>query len=113
MTQACKRKLSEFLDGDTLRLFRALGDPNRIALVLAMVDGGGPMSVSEAAACCPVDMSVVSRHLATLRDAGLLTAEKRGKEVFYRLRASAWAQRLRALADALDACCPADPAATA
>ena len=39
----------------------------------------GPYStVTEAAGCCPVDLSVVSRHLATLKEAGILQADLNG-----------------------------------
>ncbi len=52
-----------------------------------------------------MDISVVSRHLATLRDAGVLQAERRGKEVFYTLKASSLVSTLRAIADAIETCC--------
>jgi DNA-binding transcriptional ArsR family regulator len=65
-------------------------------------------TVGEIAACCPIDLSVVSRHLAALRDAGVISAEKRGREVYYRVEAASLAARLRALADAIDACPCAD-----
>jgi len=57
-----------------------------------------------------VDLSVVSLHLAVLRDAGVITCEKRGKEVWCTVQAGEVAGLLRDLADALDACCPAGPA---
>jgi DNA-binding transcriptional ArsR family regulator len=63
-------------------------------------------SVSEVAQCCPVNLSGVSRHLKTLREAGLLVAERRGKEVYYRAQVQKLAAELRALADALERCCP-------
>jgi DNA-binding transcriptional ArsR family regulator len=53
-----------------------------------------------------VDLSVVSRHLRTLREAGVVDARKQGKEVFYRVRFDALIGILRNLADALEACCP-------
>ena len=65
-------------------------------------------AVSEVARCCPINISVVSRHLSTLRDAGILTSEKRGKEVRYSVVVSALVERLRAIADALEGCCPAE-----
>ena len=63
-------------------------------------------TVSEAAECCPVNISVVSRHLAMLRDAGILHAQKRGREVYYSVRYPELAATLRAIADAIEACCP-------
>ncbi len=49
---------------------------------------------------------MVSRHLAMLRDAGILSAEKRGKEVYYTVRCEEVVGLLRRIADALEACCP-------
>lgn len=89
--------------------FKALGDPNRLAILVALAGGGGERAVSEVAGCCPVDLSVVSRHLRILRDAGVVEARKRGKEVFYRVRFDSLVALLRNLADALEACCPQPP----
>jgi ArsR family transcriptional regulator len=85
--------------------FRALGDPNRIVLVARLAGLDHPSTVTEAAECCPVDLSVVSRHLAVLRDAGVLRAEKRGREVHYTLPHREVAATLRAIADAVERCC--------
>ena len=87
-------------------LFKALSDPNRIALLVALAESRREQTVSEIAKTCSVDLSVVSRHLKTLRDAGVLQAEKRGKQVFYSVRISGLVIALRGLADALEACCP-------
>jgi ArsR family transcriptional regulator len=90
-------------------LFKALADPNRLAILVALSDGGRERTVSELADCCPVDLSVVSRHLRTLREAGVLEARKEGKAVFYRVRFDAVVAILRNLADALEGCCPPVP----
>ena len=45
-----------------------------------------------------------SRHLAALRSAGIVTAQKTGREVRYSLDCAALAGVLRDLADALEAC---------
>ncbi|RJP34916.1 MAG: ArsR family transcriptional regulator [Phycisphaerales bacterium] len=88
------------------RFFKALSDPNRIALLVRLARCRRPCSVSELNACCPVDLSVVSRHLAVLRDAGLLEARRRGKEVFYSVQCDRIVTTLRRIADAVEACCP-------
>ena len=93
--------LEDLLDAG---LFRALGDRNRAAL-LVHLGTTGPATMSEAARCCPVDLSVASRHLAILREAGVVRAEKRGREVHYSVPHRALAATLRSLADALEACC--------
>jgi DNA-binding transcriptional ArsR family regulator len=88
------------------RLFKALCDPNRIALLARLAQCGRPCTVGEISRCCPVDLSVVSRHLAILRDAGVLESHKKGKEVFYAVRFNPIATTLRSIADAIEACCP-------
>ncbi len=88
------------------RFFKALGDPNRIALLSRLAKCRRPCGVSELVGCCGVDISVVSRHLALLRDAGILQAEKRGKEVYYSVRCEEVVSTLRRIADAIEACCP-------
>ena len=87
-------------------IFKALSDPNRVALVARLAAAGREATVSELAACCPTDLSVVSRHLAVLRSAGVLEAEKRGRQVHYRVRYGALSRALRSLADAIEECCP-------
>jgi DNA-binding transcriptional ArsR family regulator len=87
-------------------VFKALGDPNRVALIAGIGRMGRPTTVTEAASCCPVDLSVVSRHLAVLRRAGVVESAKSGREVRYTLSPAALAATLRSLADALEACCP-------
>jgi ArsR family transcriptional regulator len=104
---ACCPDLEGLLDP---AVFRALGDPNRVALIARLGRSGRPTTVTEAADCCPVDLSVVSRHLAVLREAGVVLAAKQGREVRYTVSPDL-AASLRSLADALDACCP--PAAAA
>jgi DNA-binding transcriptional ArsR family regulator len=102
-TADCCSCLSDLLDP---RLFKALGDPARIALLCELTECRRPRTVNDVAACCPTHVSVVSRHLALLRDAGVLSAERRGREVYYTVDCNAVADRLRQLADAIDVCCP-------
>ena len=93
----------------TPSLFKALCDPTRLELLTHLADRDHPCTVSEMSQCCPVDLSVVSRHLAVLRDVGLLKAEKSGREVRYELCCDDVVSELRGLADALEACCPQKP----
>ena len=72
-------------DRQAPRLFKALCDPTRIAILVRLARYQGELTVGQVAECCPIDLSVVSRHLATLRDAGILSSERRGKEVYYSL----------------------------
>ncbi len=89
------------------RLFRALGDPTRLHILIGLARCCGPQTVSQAAANSAVDLSVVSRHLAILRDAGIVSVRKQGRQMFCTVRYVELAGSLRALADAIEACCPA------
>lgn len=91
-------------------LFRALGDPTRVRLLACLAKCARACAVGEIAACCSVDLSVVSRHLAVLERAGALESSKHGRVVSYRVRYGEVAQRLRSLAEALERCCPDDDA---
>ena len=88
----------------SVKLFKALGDPNRVSILSKLVECCCPTNVSEMAKCCPVDVSVVSRHLATLKEAGILEAQKKGKEVYYSIRAKELAEALRGIADMIESC---------
>lgn len=100
---SCCAELTSCLDA---KLFRALGDPTRVHILVCLSKCRDPQSVGDIGACCDVDLSVVSRHLAILRDAGILNVRKKGRSVFYEIRYSGLADTLRQVADALEACCP-------
>lgn len=92
------------------QLFRAIADPTRVGLLTSLGEAGGPRTVSELAEGADVDISVVSRHLAILRDAEILHAEKRGRTVYYSIRRDILVRALRDLADGIEACCAATQA---
>ena len=100
---ACCPGIEELLEA---RFFKALCDPSRIGILARLARCTQPCTVTQIASCCPTNISVVSRHLATLREAGMLAAEKRGKEVYYSVRYPDLAATLRAMAKAIEACCP-------
>jgi DNA-binding transcriptional ArsR family regulator len=91
------------------RLFKALSDPRRISLLVRLAEEGRPCTVGQLASGSGVDLSVVSRHLAALREAGVITCEKQGKEVWCSVQTGAVTRLLRDLADALESCCPSPP----
>ena len=53
------------------RLFQALADPTRRALIRALADDG-PTTLSELSRRMPVTRQAVAKHLLVLRDAGLV-----------------------------------------
>ncbi len=62
-------------------MFRLMGDPSRLRIVLACLDGAA--CVSDIAARTRLSPSLVSHHLRLLRAARILRAERQGKQVFY------------------------------
>jgi ArsR family transcriptional regulator, arsenate/arsenite/antimonite-responsive transcriptional repressor len=88
------------------KLFKALSDPKRLSLLVRLAERREPCTVGAVAKGSGVDLSVVSRHLAILREAGVILCEKRGKEVLCVVQTDAIVKILRDLADALEACCP-------
>ena len=101
LSAACMDSLDEHMDPE---LFQALCDPVRVALIAHLASSGRPLTVTEAGECCGIHFSGVSRHLAVLRRAGVVRAEKHGREVHYALEATALVGTLRSLADALESC---------
>lgn len=67
-------------------VFGALGDPSRRFLLQTLSERGSA-TATELAAELPVTRQAVSKHLAALARAGLVTSEKAGRETQYRLRA--------------------------
>ena len=65
------------------RIFKALGHPSRLLMVDALREG--EKCVCELQALVGDDMSTISKHLAVLREAGVVSAEKRGTSIYYRL----------------------------
>lgn len=68
-------------------LFRALSDPTRLRC-LALLRQEGELCVCELTHALGVPQPKVSRHLAQLRDSGLVNDQRRGQWVFYRLNVS-------------------------
>lgn len=62
-------------------LFRLLGDPTRLRIVLACLEG--PVAVHDIAARHDLSSSLASHHLRRLRAARIVKADRQGKQVFY------------------------------
>lgn len=86
-----QRRWPELAQG--ARLFRALGDETRLAILRQLRDRG-EVCACDLVACCEVAQPTVSHHLKVLRQAGLIQGEKRGLWVYYRLNQPA-IERLR------------------
>lgn len=64
-------------------LFRSLGDPTRLAIVRRLAVG--PARVVEMVEAVGLAQSTVSKHLACLRDCGLVESEPVGRASLFRL----------------------------
>jgi ArsR family transcriptional regulator len=66
----------------TVEVFRALADPVRLEL-LARVAAYGPVCVCHLEEQLPYSQSRISKHLGTLRRAGLVSARREGSWAYY------------------------------
>ncbi len=67
-----------------VKVFKALGEENRIRAVLALK--GRELCVCQIVELLQLAHSTVSRHMSILKEAGLVQSFKRGRWVYYRLR---------------------------
>ena len=65
--------------------FKALADPTRVQIVSLLAEVA-ELCVCDINANFALEGSTMSHHLKVLREAGLISSEKRGLWVFYRLR---------------------------
>ncbi len=84
-------------------VFKALGSPARLTLVRTLIEG-------ERCVCDLVDAvglgwSTTSKHLDVLREAGVLSSEKRAQKIFYRIELDCVAEFI----SCLDGACKGKP----
>jgi DNA-binding transcriptional ArsR family regulator len=92
-------------DADALQIalrLKALADPVRVKIVSYLFSSAAGEEISgQLAAVLGLSESTVSHHLTQLRKAGLVMSDRRGMNVFHRVRPEA----LQALCAALDPNC--------
>jgi DNA-binding transcriptional ArsR family regulator len=96
------------------RLFHALAEPNRRAMIERL--SRGPASVKELAEPLPMSLAAALQHLQVLENSGVIRTEKVGRvrtcqlepaalrlaEDWLRQQRTAWEKRLDKLGDVLD-----------
>jgi DNA-binding transcriptional ArsR family regulator len=82
-----------------VRLLAALADPTRLAIVRQLA-AETETCACDFTSCCGVGQPTVSHHLRVLREAGVVTSQRRGQWIFYRLAPDA-AERLTGIARGL------------
>jgi DNA-binding transcriptional ArsR family regulator len=68
-------------------VFAALADPTRRRLLLQLANEG-PMSATQLAEAYPVTRQAVVKHLGALAEAGIVSAERHGREVQYEVQSA-------------------------
>src|SRR5438093_5687009 len=66
-------------------VLRALADPTRLQIVLALRAADEPVCICDFTAAFDLSQPTVSHHMAKLKEAGLVEVTKRGIWSFYRL----------------------------
>lgn len=66
------------------KILKALAHPTRLWMAEQLVDG--ERCVCEFVNHIDADFSTISKHLAVLKNAGIVEDDKRGKQVYYRLK---------------------------
>jgi DNA-binding transcriptional ArsR family regulator len=82
-------------------LFRSLGDPTRLAILRRL--STGEARVVDLVRALGMPQSTVSRHIACLRDCGLITYRPEGRQSLYRLSQPGLLDLLTAAEDVLEA----------
>jgi ArsR family transcriptional regulator, arsenate/arsenite/antimonite-responsive transcriptional repressor len=77
--------------------FRALADQTRREILRML--RGGPMTSGDIASRFDSSWPTISRHLAVLRAAGLVLAERNGQEIHYELNTSVFQDLVHHLMD--------------
>jgi len=83
MTQRLKGEVKVHMECRA-KVMKALAHPSRLFIVDEL--SRGERCVCELTEMIGADVSTVSKHLAVLREAGLVLDERRGVQIFYRLR---------------------------
>jgi ArsR family transcriptional regulator len=68
-------------------IFKALADPHRLTILATLARAEDEVCVCDFTSALPLNQPAVSHHLKVLRDAGLVSGERRGTWVYYRLAA--------------------------
>jgi ArsR family transcriptional regulator, arsenate/arsenite/antimonite-responsive transcriptional repressor len=91
VVQCCSPLVREPLDVgqavELARVFKAMGDPVRLRLLsLIASHEGGEACVCDLSGVFDLAGPTISHHLKVLREAGLITGERRGTWIYYRVR---------------------------
>src|SRR5689334_14817978 len=78
-------KLRPRATADYARLFKALGDETRLEMLGLLAAAGTELCACDIEGHFELSQPTISHHLKILREAGLVTGERRGTWVYYAL----------------------------
>ncbi|GAB3570503.1 MULTISPECIES: ArsR/SmtB family transcription factor [Amycolatopsis] len=82
-----REPLSEPQAAELARVFKAVGDPVRLRLLsLIASHDGGEACVCDLTGAFELTGPTISHHLKVLRESGLITGERRGTWIYYRVQ---------------------------
>ena len=84
---------------DDVKILQAIAEPSRLAIVQQLA-ADGEVCACDFSSCCDVSQPTLSHHLKVLREAGVISGERRGTWIYYHLEPRA-AARIAALGHAL------------
>lgn len=86
MQRCCPpRGLSREVFTESAALFKAIADPHRLTILATLARADDEVCVCDFTDGLPLNQPTVSHHLRILREAELVTCERRGTWVYYRL----------------------------
>ena len=98
---------SSLFDEEILEAISVVTEPTRLRILFFLGDRG-PACVNDIASRFSISRPAISHHLKVLKNHRLVRSQKMGQEVYYVASVGVLAPRLRALADTLEQCCPAE-----
>jgi DNA-binding transcriptional ArsR family regulator len=68
-----------------VELLQAIADPVRLSILRQLASSPGQVCACDFTECCTVSQPTISHHLKVLREAGVVTSERRGTNIYYAL----------------------------
>lgn len=85
---------------EAANMLKAIAHPMRIAII-NYLEGGKKLTVTEIHELLKIEQSTTSHHLGILKDKGVLSSKRDGKNTYYFLKH----QNLGQIVDCLNKCC--------
>jgi DNA-binding transcriptional ArsR family regulator len=82
-------------------MLKAIAHPKRIAII-GYLEGGKKLTVTQIHELLDIEQSTTSHHLGILKDKGVLSSNREGKNTYYYLKH----QNLTQIVECLNRCCP-------